>query len=100
MIVFLLALTKSVQYIFGYTNGVDTWLFTERLKADRAGKISNRMVINTAFCFIVLAITLYMAHRQQEKTQSIATLLSLFYSIIFTAQPDKISLLSKLDLFL
>jgi len=59
-LVLLTGLLQFVSTISGLNIRVDTILFKDKLIEDISGKISNRMAPNTAVCFILSGIALYL----------------------------------------
>ncbi|MEQ9443709.1 MAG: ATP-binding protein [Cyclobacteriaceae bacterium] len=75
--VLLASVTKLIEYGIGVPGGIDTWLFSSQLEADRQGTVSNRMAVNTAFCYLLISLALWLAHRPERWPQRISTYLSL-----------------------
>lgn len=72
-----LAVIKLAEYALGVEEGIDNWLFHAQLEADQLGAISNRMAVNTAFCFGLIGGALWLSQRPSPRTQRVATYLAL-----------------------
>jgi PAS domain S-box-containing protein len=83
-LVILIAAAKFASLIHGFNFQIDQFFFTEQLNRDIVGNISNRMALNTAFCFLLTGISLLLLPRSQEaeEKQNLFQYFSLFITVI------------------
>lgn len=59
-LIFIIVLIKLSEYVFNFQKGIDSYLFGEDLQEDNNLYLSNRMASNTALCFLMMAINLFL----------------------------------------
>ncbi|SDM23792.1 His Kinase A (phospho-acceptor) domain-containing protein [Catalinimonas alkaloidigena] len=83
--VVVIALLRLIDYTLKMEYGIDTVLFAEKLTEDRDLGISNRMAVNTAFCFLLSGTALFFytsVHRWRFHVAEGAALLTLFTALL------------------
>ncbi|WP_209402970.1 ATP-binding protein [Pseudozobellia sp. WGM2] len=59
-LILIIVLIKLAEYVFNFQEGIDSYLFGEDLQEDNNLYLSNRMASNTALCFLMMAINLFL----------------------------------------
>lgn len=66
-IVLLIGVTRLMEIIFSLPTGISEWLFPGRLLTDYVNGKPNTMAPNTAFCFIIIGLSLIFFYRLDRR---------------------------------
>ena len=73
---------KIIELITNFDWQIDHILYTKKIVSDIKGNLSNSMAPNTAFCFMLLGICLFLSNTQNDKKQKLVQVLALLIMFI------------------
>lgn len=82
VLLLLLAANRILGFAANIDLPVDTWLFTEQLKALELPNRSGRMSFNNAFCFLLWSLTLLLIRSETKKGHRISQYFALLIGLM------------------
>ena len=81
-IVFSIGMIKFIGAVNGVDWPIDEWLFRSHLEADIIGNISNKMAPNTALCFVLTSVSVFLINNAIKKNWRPSQYLMLLVGIL------------------